>query len=366
MSAATKRLMIVIGTRPEAIKLAPVALAAQADERFDVRVVRTSQHREMLDQMVEHFGLPIAADLDIMRHDQNLAQITTAALEGLHRTIAEQAPDCVIVQGDTTTTFCGALAAFYHRIPVAHVEAGLRTGDRFSPYPEEVNRCLTGQLTDFHFAPTAGAQANLLREGVPQSQVTVTGNTAIDALHITLAKRKDPVAPKGRQVLVTAHRRENHGEPMAAICDALLRLVEEFSDLTIRFPVHLSPRVRETVFGRLQGHERIRLEEPLGYADFVTAMAESTIILSDSGGVQEEAPSLDKPVLVLRESTERPEACESGAAKLVGTDCERIVTEARHLLEDAAHYQAMASAENPFGDGRAAQRIVDVLGEQLS
>ncbi|MEM7154089.1 MAG: UDP-N-acetylglucosamine 2-epimerase (non-hydrolyzing) [Myxococcota bacterium] len=366
MSAAPKRLMIVIGTRPEAIKLAPVALAAQADPRFEVRVVRTSQHREMLDQMVEHFGLPIAADLDIMRHDQNLAQITTAALEGLYGTIAEQAPDCVVVQGDTTTTFCGALAAFYHRIPVAHVEAGLRTGDRFSPYPEEVNRCLTGQITDFHFAPTEGAQANLLREGVPASQVTVTGNTAIDALHITLAKRKEPVTVKGRQILVTAHRRENHGEPMAAICDAVLRLVEAFPDVTVRFPVHLSPRVRETVFGRLQGHERITLEDPLGYADFVAAMAESTLILSDSGGVQEEAPSLDKPVLVLRESTERPEAVESGAARLVGTDAERIVVEAQRLLEDAEHYGAMARAPNPFGDGRAAQRIIDVLAGRLS
>lgn len=358
--------MIVIGTRPEAIKLAPVALAAMEDGRFDVRVVRTSQHREMLDQMIEHFELPVAVDLDIMRPDQDLAQITTAALQGLHRTIAELRPACVVVQGDTTTTFCGALAAFYQRVPVAHVEAGLRTGDRFQPFPEEINRRLTGQVTDLHFAPTAGARANLLAEGVPESRVWVTGNTAIDALKLTLQRGTPAKAPGGRRILVTAHRRENHGEPMAEICRAVLRLLERFEDVDVRFPVHLSPRVRKTVFGMLDDHPRIHLEDPLGYAEFVRAMAESTLILSDSGGVQEEAPSLGKPVLVLRETTERPEAVEAGAAMLVGTDPDRIVAEAARLLEDPASYERMATAGNPFGDGTAGRRIVEVLAERLA
>ncbi|MEX1367550.1 MAG: UDP-N-acetylglucosamine 2-epimerase (non-hydrolyzing) [Nannocystaceae bacterium] len=355
-----------MGTRPEAIKLAPVAIAAAHDGRFEVCVVLTSQHREMLDQMIEHFELSVAVDLDIMRHDQDLAQITTAALEGLHRTIGELRPACVVVQGDTTTTFCGALAAFYRRVPVAHVEAGLRTHDRFSPFPEEINRRLTGQVTDFHFAPTAGARDNLLREGVPADRVWVTGNTAIDALQITRQRQGQSTPPPGRRILVTAHRRENHGAPMAQICDAVLQLVDRFEDVTVRFPVHLSPRVRATVFGRLQGHERIVLEDPLGYAEFVRAMAESTLILSDSGGVQEEAPSLRKPVLVLRESTERPEAVDVGAAMLVGTDTDRIVAEASRLLQDPSAYERMASAGNPFGDGTAGAFVVRTLAARLA
>ncbi len=363
---AKPKLMIVIGTRPEAIKLAPVALAAQRDGRFEVCVVRTSQHREMLDQMVEHFELEVAEDLDIMRHDQNLAQVTTAALEGLHRSIAALRPACVVVQGDTTSTFCGALAGFYQRVPVAHVEAGLRTYDRAQPFPEEANRCLTGQLADFHFAPTPGARDNLLKEGVASERVWVTGNTAIDALQITLAKAPAAEASGMRQILMTAHRRENHGEPMAEICGALLRLCERFPALRVRFPVHLSPRVRSTVFGLLDGHPRITLEEPLGYRAFVLAMRESTLILSDSGGVQEEAPSLGKPVLVLRETTERPEACEAGCAMLVGTNADRIFTEVERLLTDEAAYRQMAQAKNPFGDGRAGERIVKVLGDALT
>jgi UDP-N-acetylglucosamine 2-epimerase (non-hydrolysing) len=369
MPDATKpKLMIVMGTRPEAIKLAPVILAAQADGRMEPCVVRTSQHREMLDQMVEHFGLPIAADLDIMRHDQSLAEVTTAALEGLHRVIGELRPAGVVVQGDTTTTFCGALAAFYQRVPVAHVEAGLRTYDRAQPFPEEANRCLTGQLTDYHFAPTEGSRSNLLREGVPGEKVWVTGNTAIDALRITCERLGARAAvPAGvRQILVTAHRRENHGEPMAAICRALLRLVETFDDVQVRFPVHLSPRVRATVFDLLSSHPRITLEEPLGYLDFVAAMCQSTLVLSDSGGVQEEAPSLHKPVLVLRDTTERPEACEAGGAMLVGTDTERIYAEAERLLTDAEAYGRMASVRNPFGDGHAGERIVKVLADALA
>lgn len=359
--------MIVIGTRPEAIKLAPVAIAAAEDPRFDVCVVRTSQHREMLDQMVEHFDLPVAVDLDIMRHDQTLAQVTTAALEGLYETIEAQRPTCVVVQGDTTTTFCGALAAFYHRVPVAHVEAGLRSFDRWQPFPEEINRSLTARVTDFHFAPTKGAESNLLREGVAADRIWVTGNTAIDALHYTLAKAEATTAhPLGRQILVTAHRRENHGQPLADICSVVRRLVDHFEDVMVRFPVHLSPRVRKTVFEMLDGHERIRLEEPLGYQAFVQAMNDATIILSDSGGVQEEAPSLGKPVLVLRETTERPEACESGCAVLVGTDPERIWTEAARLLTDPEHYASMAQARNPFGDGTAGKQIIETLGKVLA
>lgn len=361
------KLLVVMGTRPEAIKLAPVVLAALADGRLEPCVVRTSQHREMLDQMVEHFGLEVATDLDIMRHDQTLAQVTCAALEGLHRVIEETKPACVVVQGDTTTTFCGALAAFYQRVPVAHVEAGLRTYDRTQPFPEEANRCLTAQLTDFHFAPTDGARGSLLREGVKAERIWVTGNTAIDALRITLERVGErAAAPEGvRQILVTAHRRESHGEPMAEICRALLRLCDRFPDVIVRFPVHLSPRVRATVFGMLSGHPRIRLEEPLGYLDFVIAMSQSTLVLSDSGGVQEEAPSLGKPVLVLRETTERPEACEAGGAMLVGTSAERIFGEAERLLTDAAAYRAMASVRNPFGDGHAGERIVQVLAEAV-
>lgn len=364
--------MIVMGTRPEAIKLASVALAAQQDGRFDVCVVRTSQHREMLDQMVAGFGLEVAVDLDIMRHDQNLAQVTTAALEGLHRTIEALRPACVVVQGDTTTTFCGALAAFYQRVPVAHVEAGLRTYDRTQPFPEEVNRCLTAQVTDFHFAPTEGARGNLLREGVAAERIWVTGNTAIDALRITLDREQKGAGKTAeptdgmRRILVTAHRRENHGEPMAEICRALVRLCDRFPDVRVRFPVHLSPRVRKTVFGMLEGHEHITLEEPLGYQAFVVAMSQATLVLSDSGGVQEEAPSLGKPVLVLRETTERPEACEAGCAMLVGTDAERIYAEAERLLTDEEHYRQMAQAKNPFGDGTAGARIVQVLADALA
>lgn len=364
---ARPKLMIVIGTRPEAIKLAPVALAAADDGRFDVCVVRTSQHREMLDPMIEHFCLPVAADLDIMRHDQNLAQITTAALQGLFATIERERPACVVVQGDTTTTFCGALAAFYQQVPVAHVEAGLRTGDRSSPFPEEGNRCLTGQITDFHFPPTEGAADNLRREGVPDSKIRVTGNTAIDALKFTLARAPTKTdAAGGRRILLTAHRRENHGEPLEQICTAVLRLVERYDDLTVEFPVHLSPRVRSVVFGRLQDHPQIELCDPLGYPQFVQAMHRATVILSDSGGVQEEAPSLGKPVLILRDTTERPEAVESGCARLIGTDADRIVSEASRLFDDADHYGAMSRARNPFGDGTAGRTIIDTLAEALA
>ncbi len=367
MTARAARLVFVIGTRPEAIKLAPVVLGARPP-RFEARVLTTSQHREMLEPILGEFGIAPDLDLAIMRPDQDPAQVTTAALQGLDAALARLEPDCVVVQGDTTSSFAGALAAFYRRVPVAHVEAGLRTGDPTQPWPEEMNRRLTAQLASHHFAPTPRARENLLREGIDPARVRVTGNTAIDALlwSVEAARRKGILEPTGaRTLLVTAHRRENHGAPLERICRALLRLVERIPDLEVSYPVHLSPRVRATVMERLAGHPRIELCDPLGYGAFVRAMQRARVLLTDSGGVQEEAPSLGKPVLVMRETTERPEAIEAGTARLVGTDPERIVAEVSRLFEDPAHYQRMASGVNPYGDGKSAGRILDALAEAL-
>lgn len=362
-----KRILVVMGTRPEAIKLAPLILAAKADpDRFDVLAVRTSQHREMLDQVVAYFDLPILADLNVMRKDQGLVHVTTAALEGLQRVIAEVRPDVVVVQGDTTTSFVGALAAFYENVPVAHVEAGLRTYDKRAPFPEEVYRRLTSVIADFHFAPTETARLNLLKENVPADMIWVTGNTAIDALFLTLAKTPPAeTAGPAPTLLLTTHRRENHGEPMQRICEAVLILLKGFPDLRVVCPVHLSPRVRQVVNPMLGSHPRVSLIEPLGYEDFVLAMNSAHIILSDSGGVQEEAPALGKPVLVLRDSTERPEAIEAGTARLVGTEVAAIVSACRELLTDPEAYRAMAQARNPFGDGHASEQILDILARSL-
>jgi UDP-N-acetylglucosamine 2-epimerase (non-hydrolysing) len=363
-----KRLLVVMGTRPEAIKLAPLILRAKADpERFEVLVVRTSQHQEMLDQVVDYFDLPILADLNIMRPDQNLAHVTIAALEGLQRVIAETQPDVVIVQGDTTTSFVGALAAFYEKTPVAHVEAGLRTYDKREPFPEEVYRRLTSVIADYHFAPTEVARRNLLVENVAPETIWVTGNTAIDALLLTLKKAAPTEAPcdSSPMLLLTTHRRENHGEPMRRICGAILILLERFPQLRVVCPLHLSPRVRQVVCPMLGSHPRVRLVEPLGYEPFVLAMNSAHIILSDSGGVQEEAPALGKPVLVLRNTTERPEAVEAGTARLVGTEIDAIVSACEQLLTDSHAYHAMAQAKNPFGDGHASERILDVLAKSL-
>lgn len=364
---ARTRLLVVMGTRPEGIKLAPLVLRARADpERFEVLVVRTSQHQEMLDQVLDYFGLSIKADLDIMRPDQNLLHITSAAVEGLYRVIGEVRPDVVVIQGDTTTTFAGALAAFYHKVPIAHVEAGLRTYDKGQPFPEEMNRCLVSSLADFHFAPTEAARDNLLKENTPSDRIWVTGNTAIDALFLALKKAgRRPGAPltNGRLLLLTAHRRENHGEPMRRICEAVLVLLNRFPDLRVVYPMHMSPRVREVVCPILKSHPRVSLVEPLGYESFVLAMNEAYLILSDSGGVQEEAPALGKPVLVLRNTTERPEAVDAGTAQLVGTDVAKIVAASERLLTDVASYRAFARARNPFGDGHASERILDVLAE---
>lgn len=359
-------LAVVMGTRPEAVKLAPLVLAAAAQpDRFKVDVVSTGQHKEMLASMLDWFGLQPTVSLDIMRANQDLAHITMASLSGINDWLKSAQPDWVVVQGDTTTTFAGALAAFYNKIPVAHVEAGLRTHDRYSPYPEEANRVMTGHLSTLHFPPTAGAKANLLREGIAEADITVTGNTGIDALLWTKAKldaqAQGNATLSGVEMLVTAHRRENHGEPMRHLCAAVLQLLDTFPTLRVNFPVHLSPKVREVVMPALGGHPRIRLSDPLDYAAFVQAMAAATFILTDSGGVQEEAPSLGKPVLVLRDSTERPEAMEAGAAKLVGMDPLRIVAEVTRLMTDRAELSRMAQVVNPYGDGMAAGRILNVL-----
>ena len=364
MSKKTK-ILIVMGTRPEVIKLAPVVIGARnRPDQFDTFVVSTSQHREMLDQMLDAFQVAVDFDLDIMKPNQDLRHVTTGALNGLHDVVGEVKPDWVIVQGDTTTTFAGALAAFYHQVPVAHVEAGLRTYDKRQPFPEEINRRLTTQIADAHFAPTTLSRDNLLREGVSEKMIWVTGNTGIDALFLMLGSEPGgaPPFPTGdRRLLLTAHRRENHGEPMARICRAILRLVEEFPDLHALYPVHLSPKVRDVVFPLLGNHPRIELGEPLAYREFVQEMDRAHIILTDSGGIQEEAPSLGKPVLVMRETTERPEGIDAGTVRLVGTSEERIYSETARLLSDDAAYQQMAQARNPYGDGHATDRILSAL-----
>jgi UDP-N-acetylglucosamine 2-epimerase (non-hydrolysing) len=359
------RILIVMGTRPEVIKLAPVVVGARnRPDEFDTFVVSTSQHREMLDQMLDTFQIAVDFDLDIMKPNQDLRHVTTAALNGLHDVIGQVQPDWVIVQGDTTTTFIGALAAFYHQVPVAHVEAGLRTHDKRQPFPEEINRRLTTQIADAHFAPTTLSRDNLLREGVSENVIWVTGNTGIDALFLILSSKtgNTTISTTGsRRLLVTAHRRENHGEPMKRICRAVLRLVHDFSDLQVHYPVHLSPRVRDVVFPLLGNHPRIELGEPLEYREFVEEMNRAHVILTDSGGIQEEAPSLAKPVLVMRETTERPEGIDAGTVRLVGTGEERIYSETARLLNDHDAYTEMAQARNPYGDGRATERILSVL-----
>lgn len=359
------RILIVMGTRPEVIKLAPVVIGARnRPDRFETFVVATSQHREMLDQMLDTFQVAVDFDLDIMKPNQDLRHVTTAALNGLHDVIGQVKPDWVIVQGDTTTTFTGALAAFYHQVSVAHVEAGLRTYDKRQPFPEEINRRLTTQIADAHFAPTTLSRENLLREGVSDDAIWVTGNTGIDALFLTLGSEpgEAPPSPAGdRRLLLTAHRRENHGEPMSRICRAVLRLVDEFPDLHAYYPVHMSPKVRDVVFPLLGKHPRIELGEPLEYREFVEEMNRAHIILTDSGGIQEEAPSLGKPVLVMRETTERPEGIDAGTVRLVGTNEDRIYGETARLLSDDAAYQEMAQARNPYGDGHATERILSAL-----
>lgn len=364
------RALCIFGTRPDAVKMAPVVKELQRfPDRFETRVVVTGQHREQLDQVLRVFEITPDRDLAIMQHGQTLAQITTRALQGLDAALAEEQPQVVLAQGDTTTTFVAALAAFYHKIPFGHVEAGLRTDDPYDPFPEEMNRRLVGAIAALHFAPTEQARTNLRRANVPADRIWVTGNTGIDALLSVAAKPHAFEAPILREivegprrlVLITAHRRENWGEPLRNICLAVARLARELPDCEFVYALHKNPQVRETAHSVLAGLERVHLIEPPDYAPFVKLMQRSALILTDSGGVQEEAPSLGVPVLVLRRTTERPEGIAAGVAKLVGTETETIVAEARVLLTDAGARARMARAVNPYGDGRAAARIREVL-----
>jgi UDP-N-acetylglucosamine 2-epimerase (non-hydrolysing) len=370
---AKLKILIVFGTRPEAIKMAPVVQALKTEPQVDSRVCVTAQHREMLDQALDLFEIKPEYDLDAMRSGQDLTDITTAVLVGLRDILAHFKPDCVLVHGDTTTTFATSLAAFYQRIPVGHVEAGLRTGDIYAPWPEEINRKLAAVIAASHFAPTTTARDNLLREGVAEDTITVSGNTVIDALLATLAKLDDNPRLRARVrahfpflddskklILVTGHRRENFGGGFDAICRALARLAER-DDVSIVYPVHLNPRVRRPVKALLDGKKNVHLIEPAGYLPFVYLMRASYLVLTDSGGVQEEAPALGKPVLVMRDKTERPEAVAAGTVRLVGTHEEAILRQSHHLLDDRESYKAMSFAHNPYGDGRASVRIVKAL-----
>lgn len=364
------KVMTVFGTRPEAIKMAPVVLElAKYPKEIKPIVAVTAQHREMLDQVLHLFHITPDYDLDIMCQGQTLFDITCRAMQGLNEVLAEAKPDIVLVHGDTTTTFAGALASFYHQIAVGHVEAGLRTGNKYSPYPEEMNRKLTGSLTDLHFAPTSTSKQNLLTENVNPAGIFVTGNTVIDALLATVRKEytfTDELLSKidfehKRIVLVTTHRRENLGEPMRHVYQAVRDIVHEFGDVEVVFPVHKNPKVRQVVAEELGETERVHLIDPLDYEPFANLLGRSYLVLTDSGGIQEEAPALGKPVLVLRDTTERPEAVEAGTVKLIGTDRDRVHQEMHLLLQDKTEYDKLANACNPYGDGLASSRIVKTI-----
>ncbi|NLD35604.1 MAG: UDP-N-acetylglucosamine 2-epimerase (non-hydrolyzing) [Desulfatiglans sp.] len=371
MDIEKKKLLFIIGTRPEAIKQIPILKRFAKDvSRFECIPLITAQHREMLDQVLRIFNVKPKYDLDLMKADQTLSHITVEALSGIEKIIKKELPDMIFVQGDTTSTFVGALAGFYHKVPVAHVEAGLRTHDKTQPYPEEMNRVLTSHLVDLHFAPTEEAMNNLLNEAVPSNRIWVTGNSVIDAL-LSIANRpfhfknellSSMADTNKRFILVTAHRRENHGEPMKRICYSLIDIVESFPDVEVIYPVHLSPQVQKVV-NEIMHHERIHLIPPLDYEAFIQVMKMSYMILSDSGGVQEEAPSLGKPVLVLRETTERPEAVTAGTVELVGTSMEKIISRTSELLKNKASYDKMSKAINPYGDGETSNRIYNLVCE---
>ncbi|MGU3437180.1 non-hydrolyzing UDP-N-acetylglucosamine 2-epimerase [Actinomycetes bacterium M1A6_2h] len=365
-------IMPIYGTRPEAIKMAPIVKALQASPQFECVVTVTGQHREMLDQVNDIFDITPDHDLNIIQPRQTLNGVLTRTVEGLDAIFAENAPDAVVVQGDTTTSTAGAIAAFYRGIPVIHAEAGLRSFDLFSPFPEEANRKMTSQITSLHLAPTSTSKENLLREALPEQDIVVTGNTVIDALLHTVEQKlpfSDPqleeIASSGRRVLlVTTHRRENQGEAMRGVGRALARIAQAEPELTIVLPVHRNPVVREAVLPAIEGLPNVVVTEPLAYGEFTRMLSVAHVVLTDSGGVQEEAPSLGKPVLVMRENTERPEAVTAGTVTLIGTDEERIVTEVYRLLNDDAAYRAMANAVNPYGDGRAAERTLAAI-EQM-
>jgi len=372
------RILSVVGTRPEAIKMAPLIGALAVDSRFSSSLCVTAQHRQMLDQVLQLFDLAPDFDLDIMKPGQDLSDITGAILRGIGEVFSKLRPDLVLVHGDTTTTFATTLAAYYHKIPVGHVEAGLRTGNLHSPWPEEANRKLTGALAALHFAPTTTARDNLLRENVSPGSIHVTGNTVVDALlHVTdrisqdseldsrMQRQFDFLDGGKKLILVTGHRRESFGDGFERICHALLRTVQEFPEVEFLYPVHLNPNVREPVNRLLGNIDRIHLIEPVDYLPFVWLMNRANLILTDSGGIQEEAPSLGKPVLVMRETTERPEAVDAGTVKLVGTDIDLILKEISRLLRDPDAYREMSVAHNPYGDGKACERIVQVLSSEF-
>jgi UDP-N-acetylglucosamine 2-epimerase (non-hydrolysing) len=370
-----KKVMVVIGTRPEAIKLAPVVLELERHRSyFETRICVTGQHREMLDQMLQVFTLRPDYDLGVMKEGQDLAEVTSACLTGLNRVLQQERPDLVLVQGDTTTTLATSLAAYYQHIPVGHIEAGLRTGRKYDPFPEEINRRLTTHISDFHFAPTELARNNLLLEGISPENICVTGNTVIDALLLTKARlaNEPSLAIEGwgpidglRMVLVTAHRRESFGPPFRRICEAVRALAERRRDVLIVYPVHLNPNVQAPVREVLDGVPNVMLIPPLDYVSFVACMQRACILLTDSGGIQEEGPSLGKPVLVMREVSERPEAIAAGTACLTGTDPEVIVGTVSLLLDDPIRYKEMTSRANPYGDGHAAERIVQFLVSRM-
>lgn len=368
------KVLTVFGTRPEAIKMAPLVHALAQDSEIEARLCVTAQHREMLDQVLKLFAIVPDYDLNIMRPGQALSEITSRILEGLKGVLDEFTPDVVLVHGDTTTTFAASLAAFYHRIPVGHVEAGLRTGDLYSPWPEEANRTLTGHLASYHFTPTETARNNLLRENLRGDRMFVTGNTVIDALfwvrdrvlsdetlRNSLTARYPFLEAGKKMILVTGHRRESFGGGFERICSALAEIARLHPDVLIVYPVHLNPNVSEPVNRILRGIDNIVLIEPQEYLPFVWLMVHAWLILTDSGGIQEEAPSLGKPVLVMRDTTERPEAVEAGTVRLVGTDVQKIVSEVSRLLTDELAYHSMSRAHNPYGDGQACQRIVQAL-----
>ncbi|MBK7920726.1 UDP-N-acetylglucosamine 2-epimerase (non-hydrolyzing) [Veillonella sp. YH-vei2232] len=366
------KVMTIFGTRPEAIKMAPVVKALAEAPDMDPIVTVTAQHRDMLDQVLRLFDITPDYDLNIMSPGQTLYDVTDRALLGLKSVLEEAKPDVVLVHGDTTTTFAGALASFYQEIPVGHVEAGLRTGNIYSPFPEEMNRKLTGSLATYHFAPTSSSESNLVKENINQDHLYVTGNTVIDALATTV--REDYVFEEEainaldstkRIVLVTTHRRENLGEPMRHVYGAIRQLVEEFEDIQIVFPVHKNPKVRQVVQEELGTVERVTLIDPLDYEPFANLMAKSYLILTDSGGIQEEAPALGKPVLVLRDTTERPEAVTAGTVRLVGTDKDAVHDAAYELLHDEDAYKIMSNSVNPYGDGQASRRIVEALRHEF-
>jgi UDP-N-acetylglucosamine 2-epimerase (non-hydrolysing) len=364
-----KNILCVVGTRPEAIKMAPVILALKKETWANVRVLATAQHRHMLDQVLSFFDIEPDIDLDIMRPNQALTTLTARLLLDLDEVLQAEKPDVVLVQGDTTTVMTVTLACFYHHIPVGHVEAGLRTWDMQNPFPEEANRVITGRLAHWHFAPTESSRQNLLREGVSDNDIVVTGNTVIDALLMTAAKNIElgiELNPSKRLILITSHRRENFGEPFKNICRAIHTLAQRNPDVQFLYPVHPNPNVKDVAHNILGEIHNIHLCAPLDYAPFVAAMKLSYLIISDSGGVQEEAPALGKPVLVLRDETERPEAVEQGVVKLVGSNYDRIVEQVQHLLDNESAYSEMARGISPYGDGHAAGRIVSKLKEHFA